>query len=197
MNIDGLDYNTQREQLILPEYGREIQKMVDYCVTLPTKQERQLCAKTIVSIMRQMTSANQNAEDFNQKLWDHLAIMSRFQLDIDYPYDISQAEHISSRPDPVPYPNKDIPVRHYGNMMFEIFEALKTMPEGPVRTQLIQFTANQMKRNLNQWGHGSADDEKVVSDLAKYTDGVVQVDLGKIKFEKMPGNNNEKKRKRK
>ncbi len=185
MKIEGLDYNTQREQLVLPEYGREIQLMVDHAVSLPTKEERQLCAETIVEIMGRMVPQNRQNAEHEHKLWDHLALMSRFQLDIDWPFDISQAARIAAKPEPVSYPMNKIPVRHYGNMMFEIFEKLKTMPEGNERTELIRITANQMKRNLMQWSNGSCDDEKVASDLARYTDGKVQLDLGKFKFEKI------------
>lgn len=185
MNIDGLDYNTQREQLLLPEYGREVQKMITYAIGLPTKAERQSCAETIIAIMRRMTPQNSEAADYQQKLWDHLALMSNFQLDIDYPYDVKQALEITKRPEPLPYPMQQIPVRHYGKMMFEVFEKLKTMPEGPERDALVRVTANQMKRDLYQWSHGSADDEKVADDLARFTDGVIQLDLKTFRFEKM------------
>ena len=185
MNIKGLDYNTQREQLILPEYGREIQNMVDYAVSLPTKQERQHCAETIIGIMDRMYPQNRGNADHQQKLWDHLALMSKFKLDIDYPYDVSQAATISRKPEAMGYPMKDIPVRHYGKMMFEIFEKLKTMPAGEERDELVRVTANQMKQNLYQWSHGSADDEKVISDMARFTDGKIQIDIDTFKFDKI------------
>ena len=201
MNIDGLDYNTQREKLVLPEYGREIQDMVAYCVTLPTKEERQDCAETIISIMDRMNQQNHGNADHIQKLWDHLALMADFKLDIDYPFDVSQAMQIASKPEPMTYPMSKIPVRHYGKMMFELFEKLKNMEEGDERTELIRVVANQMKRCLIQWGHGSSDDEKVASDLARFTDGKVQLDLDTFKFDKInardliqPRNNNKKKR---
>lgn len=184
MNIEGLDYNTQREKLILPEYGREVQKMVDHAITIEDRAERQRCAETIVEIMGKMLPQNSN-EDHEQMLWDHLALMSGFKLDIDYPYDVTQALKIASKPDPLGYPMAKIPVRHYGKMMFEVFEQLKTMPEGPERDELARITANQMKRSLVLWSHGSADDEKVASDLARYTDGVIQLDLSTFKFEKI------------
>lgn len=201
MNIDGLDYNTQREKLVLPEYGREIQDMVAYCVTLPTKEERQDCAETIISIMDRMNQQNHGNADHIQKLWDHLALMADFKLDIDYPFDVSQAMKIASKPEPMAYPMSKIPVRHYGKMMFELFEKLKNMEEDDERTELIRVVANQMKRCLIQWGHGSSDDEKVASDLARFTDGKVQLDLDTFKFDKInardliqPRNNSKKKR---
>lgn len=185
MNIEGLDYNTQREQLLLPEYGREVQKMVDHAMTLPTREERQRCAETIISIMERMFPHSGEAADHKHKLWDHLALMSNFQLDIDWPCDVSQAAKIASRPEPLGYPMKDIPVRHYGNMVFELFEQLKSMPEGPERDELARLTANHMKRDLYQWSHGSADDEKVIADLAHFTDGVIQLSPNKFVFEKI------------
>lgn len=199
MNIEGLDYNTQREKLILPEYGREIQSMVDYAVSLPTKDERQKCAETIIGIMDRMFPQDIEAVDHKQKLWDHLALMSTFKLDIDYPVDISQAGKISAKPEPMAYPMSRIPVRHYGNMMFEIFERLKTMEPGEERDELMKLAANQMKRNLNHWSHGSADDEKVAEDLARFTDGKIQLDLSRFRFEKINDKepvvkNNKKKR---
>lgn len=194
MEIEGLDYNTQREKLRLPEYGREIQKMVDYAVELPSKSERQRCAETIIAIMDRMYPMNRENVDYEQKLWDHLAIMSDFKLDIDWPYNIEQARTITTKPQPMPYPMSKIPVRHYGKMMFELFDKLKTMAPGKERDELIKLTANQMKRNLFQWSHGSSDDEKVASDLAKFTDGKVQLDLQKFKFEKIDYRDTERKR---
>ena len=123
--------------------------------------------------------------DYKQKLWDHLAIMSNFQLDIDWPYDISGAAKIATKPEPLEYPMAQIPVRHYGKMLFEVFEQLKTMPAGEERDELVRQTANQMKRNLYQWSHGSADDEKIASDLARFTDGHIQLDLDTFTFEKL------------
>ena len=197
MNIEGLDYNTQREQLLLPEYGREVQKMVDHAVALESKEERQRCAETIIAIMERMFPNSSSADDHRHKLWDHLALMSNFQLDIDWPCDVSQAAKITTRPEPMGYPMRDIHVRHYGNMIFELFEQLKTMPEGPERDELARLTANHMKRNLYQWSHGSADDEKVIADLARYTDGIIQLDPQKFVFEKINEREFTEKRKKK
>ena len=184
MKIKGLDYNTQRERLVLPEYGREVQQMVDYCVSLKSRAERQRCANTIIAVMERMMPHTYENKDYRQKLWDHLALMSGFQLDIDYPCDITEAQKMLQKPAPMRYPMKRIPVRHYGNMMFEVFELLKNLPNGAERTELTRLAANQMKRDLVLWGHGSSDDEKVASDLADYTDGKIQLDLETFKFDR-------------
>lgn len=197
MNIEGLDYNTQREQLVLPEYGREIQKMVDYAVALPTKEERQACAESIITTMIRMFPQGYDSVDFEQKLWDHLAIMSNFQLDIDYPFDVSNATRIATKPEPMSYSRTYIPVRHYGKLLFETFEKLKEMEPGEERDALVRLTANQMKRSLAQWGHGSSDNEKVASDLAHFTNGKIQLDLDTFQFERLQNKEPEKKRKKK
>lgn len=194
MNIEGLDYNTQREKLVLPEYGREVQSMVDYAVALTNRADRQRCANAIVAIMKRMFPQPAETEGYERKLWDHLALMSDFKLDIDYPYDIEEARIIQSKPSPMPYPMKRIPVRHYGSMMFEIFEKLKELPDGNEREELIRLAANQMKRDLVLWGHGSSDDEKVASDLANFTDGKVQLDLDTFKFDKVEVKEQERRR---
>ena len=199
MNKIGLDYNTTREKLVLPEYGREIQQMVDYCVELEDRKERQRCAESIIKIMDRMFPENRGLENHEQKLWDHLAIMSNFQLDIDYPFDVSNAAKIAKKPETVEYPNLRIPVRHYGAMMFGVFEKLEQMEPGAERDALVELTANQMRRDLMQWSHGSADEEKVASDLARYTHGKIQLDLDTFRFapiRDLPyNNNNGKKRK--
>ena len=185
MDIEGLDYNTQRERIKLNEYGREIQQMVDYCVSIPDREERQVCAEAIIDTMRKMNPSDQNINDRMQTLWDHLALMSDFKLDIDYPVEITTAEQMASKPEPVAYPNTRIPVRHYGRALFELFDTLKTMEPGEERDTLVRMTANQMKRCLLLWGHGNGDDEKVADDLARFTDGVIQLDLDSFRFDKI------------
>lgn len=199
MNIKGLDYNTQRERLVLPEYGREIQLMVDYAIGLPTKAERQRCAETIITTMTRMSPYAKDSADFKQKLWDHLAIMSNFKLDIDYPFDVSQAHQMQAKPAPMKYPMSRIRVRHYGKLVMEACDKLKTMEPGRERDELVRLVANQMKRDLTQWSHGSNDNEKVASDLAQFTDGAIQLDLSTFVFNKVVRENDKptpKKKKR-
>ena len=159
--------------------------MVDYCVTIPDREERQVCAEAIIDTMRKMNPSEQNINDRMQTLWDHLALMSDFKLDIDYPVEITTAEQMASKPEPVAYPNTRIPVRHYGRALFELFETLKTMEPGEERDTLVRMTANQMKRCLLLWGHGNGDDEKVADDLARFTDGIIQLDLDSFRFDRI------------
>ena len=185
MNIKGLDYNTHRDQLLMPEYGREIQKMVDYAVSLTDKSERQNCAQEIVRMMETKVPELHDNADFEQTLWDHLYLMSHKQLDIDWPFDVTAAEKLQEKPKAIPLPQEGMRLRHYGKLLEQLFEKLKTMPEGEERDALAFYTANQMKRNLMTWGHGSMSDEKVADDLARFTDGVIQLDLSTMKLDKV------------
>lgn len=181
----GLDYNTAREHLVMPEYGREVQRMVNKAITITDRAARQRYAENIINVMRLILQQNRTNTEFEHKLWDHLALMSDFKLDIDYPYDISRVAEVAKKPSPLKYPMKAIPVRHYGALMFEVFERLKTMPDGKEYDTLVQYAANQMKRMLITWGHNSAHDDKVADDLAYFTDGRVQLDLDKFRFDKV------------
>lgn len=184
MDIKGLDYNTQRERLVVSEYGREIQKMVEVAVGLPTKEERMRCAQTIIRQMENKNPQIRDSRDYEQTLWDHLYLMSHKQLDIDWPFDVSNAERMLAKPAPMVHPTKDdeANLRHYGRLIGELFEQLKTMPEGAERDELVRMTANQMKRDLMTWSYGSVDDEKVADDLARFTDGKIQLDLNTFRF---------------
>ena len=185
MDIKGLDYNTQRERLVMSEYGREIQKMVEVAVGLPAKEERMRCALSIIRQMEMKNPQVRDSNDYEQTLWDHLYLMSHKQLDIDWPFDVSDAERILSKPAPMSHPTKggNDRLRHYGKLLEQVFEQLKTMPEGAERDELVRLTANQMKRDLMTWGHGSVDDEKVADDLARFTDGKIQIDLSVFRFD--------------
>ena len=178
-----LTYNTHLKKLVLPEYGRIIQKMVNHCLTIENREERNLCAQTLINAMGNLFPALKEGDENQRKLWDHLAIMSDFKLDIDYPVDISKAKSMEQKPQPIGYSKGNNPVKHYGSLVFQLFERLKTMPAGKERDALTKLTANQMKRNLIQWSHGSNDDEKIISDLARFTDGIIQLDLDKFKFD--------------
>ena len=197
MDIKGLDYNTHREKLLMPEYGREIQKMVDYAVSLTDKAERQSCAQEIIRMMETKVPELHDNADFEQTLWDHLYLMSHKQLDIDWPFDVTTAEKFQNKPNAIPLPQEGMRMRHYGKLLEQLFEKLKSMPEGEERDALAFYTANQMKRNLMTWGHGSMSDEKVADDLARFTDGVIQLDLSTMKLEKVSAIEEPKSKKKK
>ena len=159
-------------------------KGLDYAVSLTDKSERQNCAQEIIRMMETKVPELHDNADFEQTLWDHLYLMSHKQLDIDWPFDVTAAEKLQEKPKAIPLPQEGMRLRHYGKLLEQLFEKLKTMPEGEERDALAYYTANQMKRNLMTWGHGSMSDEKVADDLARFTDGVIQLDLSTIKLDK-------------
>ena len=112
-----MEYNTQQRTLPLPEYGRSVQNMVDHALTIEDRAERQRCANTIINIMGGMFPHLRDVPDFKHKLWDHLAIMADFKLDIDYPYEIVKKESLEVKPDMLPYPHNGIRYRHYGRIL--------------------------------------------------------------------------------
>lgn len=195
---NGIDYNTQRKAMPMPEYGRGIYTMIEHAMSLDNRAERQQCAQAIIKTMRTMHPELKQQPDSEQKLWDHLAIMSNFELDIDYPYDIEQAKASKQRPEPMKYPKQKPLIRHYGSVVMQMIDSIINMEKGPQRDELIRLTANQMKRDLLQWGHSSSSEERVIDDLARLSDGAIQLDTN-FKFEhvQLPGNNQSKKKKKK
>ncbi|MBQ0103674.1 MAG: DUF4290 domain-containing protein [Prevotellaceae bacterium] len=170
-----MDYNTQREKLILPEYGRCIQNMVNYAKTIEDKAERQRCAFTIIDLMANMQEYSGNEDDFYQKLWNHLAYISNYELDIDYPVEIQHIDEQHIKRDIIPLPQKRIARRHYGAIIEAMAHKLEEMEEGEERFALVQLMANQMKRALANWNINALDDEKIMDDLTELTHGKIQM----------------------
>ena len=174
-----MDYNTQREKLIMPEYGRGIQQMVEHCKTIENKEERLLCAKTIVDTMANMAEQTADKEDFQKKLWNHLAAMAQYELDIDYPVEIKRIDDESTRPEQMLYPQKRIQKRNYGAIVEQFTEHLATMKDNTLRDELTILVANHMKRDLSNWSVDSMSDEKIADDMASYTNGKIQIDFNR------------------
>ena len=174
-----MDYNTQREKLIMPEYGRGIQQMVEHCKTIENKEERLLRAKTIVDTMANMAEQTADKEDFQKKLWNHLAAMAQYELDIDYPVEIKRIDDESTRPEQMLYPQKRIQKRNYGAIVEQFTEHLATMEDNTLRDELTILVANHMKRDLSNWSVDSMSDEKIADDMASYTNGKIQIDFNR------------------
>ncbi len=184
MNIDGLDYNTRREKLKLMAYGRDIQQMVDRCVALPTKAERLKCAHTIIDVMKRVVPSQMDNKERIPALWYHLALMSDFKLDIDYPVEIVHEDKMAIKPGKIASTDgRGMNVKHYGRLLMTMFKHLKSMTAGKERDALAMTTAKQMHRCLTSWGMGTADKERVASDMARFTDGVIQLDTDSLHFD--------------
>ena len=138
-----MEYNTKQKRLPLPEYGRSVQKMVDHALTIESREERQRCAETIVCIMKSMFP---DLPDQERKLWDHLAIMSDFQLDIDFPCEVIKPEEFHVAPQQLSYRNSEIRNRHYGRIVEEMIDHALTLEEGEEKNQFVELILIQMKK---------------------------------------------------
>jgi len=159
----------------MPEYGRNIQQMVDHALTIEDREERTRCVHTIIYIMGNLFPYLRDVNDFKHKLWDHVAIMSDFKLDIDFPYEIVKPENLYTRPETVPYKNSRIHYMHYGRTLEEMIEKVGEYPESEERNELIRLIANQMKKCFLTWNKEVVDDRKIYDDLRELSNGKITV----------------------
>lgn len=199
-----MEYNTQQRKLPLPEYGRSVQNMVDHALTIEDREERQRCANTIVNIMGGMFPHLRDVEDFNHKLWDHLAIMSDFKLDIDYPVEVVKKESLEVKPDRIPYSQNNIHYRHYGRFIQDLIQVAVDYPEGNERKQLVSMIANHMKKDYLNWNKDGVEDQKILDDLCELSGGKIRVSPEDIRLieprtfiprRRQMNNNNQQRRK--
>lgn len=190
----NFDYNTSRKYLVLPEYGRNIQKMVDYIKTVEDREERNRLAHAIVAIMGNLNPHLRDINDFKHKLWDHLAIIANFELDIDYPYEIPKAEMFQQPPKSVEYGTHKITYRHYGKSIELMIEAAIEMPEGEDREKVTSLIANHMKKSYLSWNRDSVNDEVILKDLTKLSKG--KIDTSNIKLAEIRDIPNKKRNRR-
>lgn len=175
-----MDYNTQLEKLIIPEYGRNIQNMIDHCISISNRDERNICAKAIIQVMGQLNPHLRDIADFNHKLWDHLFIISKFKLDVDSPYPRPSAETFISKPDTLAYPAGKITYKHYGKTIEEIIKKAKKLPEGPEKAELTRQIANHLKKSYLNWNKDSITDDVVFKNLKELSGGELKMDEGTV-----------------
>ena len=171
-----MEYNTQQQRLILPEYGRNIQNMVDHCLTIQDREERTRCAQTIISTMGNLFPHLRDISDFKHILWDHLAIMSDFQLDIDYPYEIIKKENLYTKPEPIPYSSsRQIRYMHYGKTLQLLIDKAMSYEDGEEKDQLISMIANHMKKCFASFNKEGIDDRKIFDDIRELSNGKIDL----------------------
>jgi len=176
--IKNMDYNTSRKKLNLPEYGRNIQQMVDHLSTVEDRDERNRLAKVLIGIMGNMNPHLRDINDFKHKLWDHLFIMSDFKLDIDSPYPIPNFETYTEKPRKVPYPTQPITYKHYGRSIELMIQKAIEMEEGQQKDALTQLIANHMKKAYLMWNKDSVSDEDILRDLGVLSKGKLALAAG-------------------
>ena len=174
-NLLDLAYNTEAPKMVIPEYGRNVQKMIDHAITLTDKEERNKCAKAIVQVMKQINQHIKDQEDVNQKLWSHLFIMSNFKLDIDFPYEKTDENKFNSKPDKVSYPKNDIKYGHYGKIMENLIDAAVAYPEGEEKKNLTIHIANLLKTSYLLWNRDTVADVVIIKNLEQLSNGKLTV----------------------
>ena len=167
-----------RTLLILPEYGRNIQTMVDHLATIQDREERNRAARTIISVMGNLYPHLRDIPDFRHKLWDHLAIMSNFTLDIDSPYPLPSKEKLQEKPKKVPYSNHRIKYRHYGLLTEKLVEKIKEMKNPEQKRALTVLTATHMKKSFLTWNKDSVEDEQIYNDINTLYGGDIEMPEG-------------------
>ena len=169
-----MDYNSDRSKLALPEYGRNLQNMVNHIMTIEDRNERNRAARTIIDIMGTMYPYLRDINDFKHKLWDHLAIMSNFQLDIDYPYIPPSPEFFNTPPLRIPYSNNTIRYRHYGKTIEFLIDKAAVHEDEKERELLIKLIANHMKKSYVMWNKDSVTDDKILLDIQELSKGKIK-----------------------
>ncbi|WP_298499763.1 DUF4290 domain-containing protein [uncultured Algibacter sp.] len=173
--IDNLEYNTEREHLIIPEYGRHMQKMINHAKTLETKEERNKVAKAIIAVMGNMQPHLRDVPDFQHKLWDQLFIMSNFELDVDSPYEIPTKEIYEERPEPLEYPQNFPKYRFYGNNIKTMIDVANTWEEGELKEALTYTIANHMKKCFLNWNKDTVEDAVIYDHLFELSNGKINL----------------------
>lgn len=165
------DYNARRKRLMLPEYGRNVQKMVNHIKTIKDRDERNKAANTVIGVMQNMVPHGRDMEEFKHKLWDHLALISNFELDIDAPYELPTKEKYTAKPSPIPYNSNPIRFKHYGRGIELLIEKATELQEGEEKDRLIKLIANHMKRSYFTWNKNVVNDGVIFKDIEKISKG--------------------------
>lgn len=173
--IDDLEYNTEREHLIIPEYGRHLQKMINYAKEQKTKEERNKVSKAIISVMGNLQPHLRDVPDFQHKLWDQLFIMSDFELDADSPYPKPSKEELSEGPEPLKYPQNHPKYRFYGNNIKTMIDVANTWEEGELKEALIFTIANHMKKCFLNWNKDTVEDVVIYDHLYELSGGKINL----------------------
>jgi len=173
--IDKLEYNTSREEMIIPEYGRHIQKMINYASSRKAKNDRNKLAKAIISVMGNLQPHLRDVPDFQHKLWDQLFIMSDFKLDADSPFEKPSKEVLDSKPDPLSYPQSYPKYRFYGNNIKIMIDEAVKWDKGEMKEALIYTIANHMKKCFLNWNKDNVEDAVIFDHLFELSDGKIDI----------------------
>lgn len=174
----GLDYNTQREKLTMPEYGRNVLKMIEKLKEIPDRDKRSEQAKAVIKVMEALNPQVHSQDNYEHKLWDHLYMIAGFDLDVDSPYPCPVAEEFNTSPVPIPMKGTRIKASHYGRNIEKIINLLCEIPEGETKNEMLRCLATYMRQQYLIWNKDSVSDETIFSDIEKMSDYRIKVPDG-------------------
>jgi len=166
-----MEYNTERNHLVIQEYGRNVQKMIEYLLTIEDREKRQRNTEVVIELMGMLNPHLRNVEDFRHKLWDHLFLISDFKLDVSSPYPIPTREVLLRKPDRLPYPKRYPRYRHFGKNLEVIIDKALQEKDETVRAGLTQYIGNYMKLAYTNWHKEAVHDDMITNELNDLTDG--------------------------
>ena len=177
-DMEELDYNTQREKLNMPEYGRHVQKMIEYVASLPSKEKRNEQIQSVVQVMGTLNPQLRDINDFKHKLWDHVHVIADFNIDIDSPYATPTRESLATAPNPIPLQKTPVKAAHYGRNIQNMIEVIAQREDDEVKTYMIKTLASYMKQQYLIWNKDSVSEETIFNDIHKLSDGRITVPEG-------------------
>lgn len=166
-----MDYNTQREKLLLPEYGRHVQKMIEQVKLIPDREKRNEQIKAVVAIMAILNPQLKDMNDYKHKLWDHVQIIADYDIDIDSPFPVPTKETIQAKPDPIPLETKPIKAAHYGRNIQNMIDVIAAREEGEMKDAMIKTLASYMRQQYLIWNKDSVSEETIYNDIRKLSEG--------------------------
>jgi hypothetical protein len=170
-----MEYNTSLPRLIIPEYGRNIQRMIDYAISIEDREKRNVAANAIIQVMGQLNPHLRDFADFKHKLWDHIFIISDFKLDVDSPYPRPTAETFKTKPELVKYPVGKIKYKHYGKITEKLIDKASEFPEGKEKDMLAEIIANLLKRSYLNWNRDTVNDQMILDQLEELSKGKLKL----------------------
>lgn len=173
-----MEYNTTRDKLLIPEYGRNVQKMVTYMMAIPERDKRTRYAEMIIDLMATLNPGLKIMEDYKHKLWDHLYVISDFKLDVDSPFPAPSREEMFRKPDPLPYPQTKVKVRHFGKNLNSLIERTLAETDEDKRKNLTQLIGYYMKLSYINWHREPVHDDMIKNELSVLTEGKLQYEQG-------------------
>ena len=195
-----MEYNTELSKLIIPEYGRNVQRMVEYLMTIEDKEKRNHQANAVIEVMGNLNPHLRDVPHFKHKLWDHLFIMSDFKLDVDTPFEKPEQEELVKKPEPMSYPQSKIRLRHFGKNILKMIDKAADIEDEAIKNEMAMAICNHMKKSYVSWNNSSVEDAVILNQFNKMADGKMtmptDVKLNYVEFNSKKRNNSKNNQKR-